>query len=99
MSKPFNDWNSPYMARGDFVFAGMAIVISEHLQKEYVGDQIIPRHWVIRLLARWMPRPLRPSGFSRGAKIERDQIVQAAGKTFVSPATWEYLKAAYEVRS
>lgn len=86
----FQLWQHPYMARGDFMFGGMAVVISD-VPKKHVGDKIVPRHPVVRWLARF--RFLRVSAFLPGAKIEEEQVLQAAGKLFMSPAAWEEFKS------
>lgn len=83
----FSNWWSPHMARGDGTYNGHVIVKSYDLPKEHIGDEIVPVYW---------PRPIRwffkqPRRYVQGGKVERDQIVMAAGKVFVSPATWDEL--------
>jgi len=91
----FRNWHLPHMARGDFTYNGHVIVKSYNLPKEHIADEIapVPWPWPIRLFVK------RPRRFDRGAKVERDMIVMAAGKVFVSPATWEALRARAAVQS
>src|SRR4029077_9469434 len=92
-----SDWRKPHMPRGNFMLGDMAVVISHALPKEHVADEIrrVDWPWWIEWPAlafgnQWFTN--WPRRFVQGAKIERDQIVMAAGKIFMSPATWETLK-------
>lgn len=76
-------------------FGGMNVVVSEHLPKEHVGDEIKPVwphpfwFWLRRLLGREKPWPVF---YRRGAKIEHDIAYQMGGKMFVTQAMFRELQ-------
>jgi hypothetical protein len=90
MSDWHGTWRRPYTARGDFMWGGMAVVVSHDLPREHIADEIVPVYWPrpIRWLWAW-PRKFRP-----GSRVERDQAFMAAGKLFVPPAMAEAMRNA-----
>lgn len=48
----FHDVDRPAMARGDFVWRGVAVVVSD-MPRLHVGDGIVPRHPAVRWLCRF----------------------------------------------
>lgn len=93
MDNSFNDWRRPHMARGEFTYRGHVIVISRNLPMEHIADEIEPvwPHPLVRGARMILGLSDRPVCFERRGKIEREQIVMAAGKVFMSAATWDSL--------
>lgn len=92
----FNDFRQPFMARGDFMFNGVAVVLSPNVPKVHAADEIIPvmPSAPIRLLRRLFGNdPTTPYRYRQGARIEHDQAFMMQGKLFISPGMWEQLKA------
>lgn len=93
----FSNWRRPHMARGVAKMGKHVIVVSYDLPKKHIADEIVREEWPW-----WIEWPALafgnswftnwPRRYVRGAKVERDMIVMAAGKTFVSPATWDWLQ-------
>jgi hypothetical protein len=72
----FNHFNHPYMARGQFMFRGLAVVISPNVPREHIGHELIPvPRWFLYRAVYWL---------LAGARIEREQYFTMGGKTFMT---------------
>ena len=94
----FNDFDRPYMAAGNFMFGGMAVVISPNVPKFHAADNLVyvKPAWIWRAL--WRLFGANPDAlirFKPGEPIMEDQalFVGAAQKLFVSPSLADQLLA------
>lgn len=97
----FNDFNFPAMACGDFMYGGMAVVISPNVPREHVGDELIPvPHFILYRAVYWLMtgNSAPPKRFRPGARIEREQYFRSAGKLFMTEQGWTELKASAKLK-
>lgn len=90
----FRNPKLPYMARGDFMLGGMAVVVSPLIEPEHYADAIKPiwPHPLIKWIWRLFNWPILPEWIN-GGKLTREQAFQIGDKLFVSPAGWAELEA------
>ncbi len=91
----FNNFNHPHMARGSFMYAGIAVVVSPNVPQFHAADELAPvwPWWrpIYRLFTRRDPMP---RCYRAGRPIMEEQAFETCGKLFVSPKMWDQICAA-----
>ncbi len=87
MSDVLASHRHPHMARGHFMYGGMAVVIDDQVPRAYIGDHI-RLFWPASRWLRWL-FPLR---FVPAGRYEVDQVFKLSGKLFMTSRAWEELK-------
>ena len=76
----------------DLRIGTVPVVLNNMIPRLHIGDEIIPRGWLVQMLARYVPKRCRPTTFRRGVKLEREQILNYDGKLFMTSVAWKRMQ-------